>query len=403
MKKLITSTAVLTSSNVVSRAIAMIFFVLLARALTVADYGLFRYLISLASMHSLLFTGVPVALTKFLGYSKKNSQNISKYFTNTLSLSGILFIILVIAIFLLEEHPVLLTMFLFAAYVDSVYIGFTRGLLNIKKLAGFKFVQNLTQLFLLGLSIIMYSQINFLYAIIFYSLAGLTTVIIFELMNRQIELNFNKVSLKTIKKLTLYAIPVTLGSVGWIILFSINTIYLKNFYSTELVGQYSVGETLVQIFSFLPGAIATILLPKVASLKNIKKIVKPLILAVSLTLIVSFAMLVLLLLFKETIITLIFTDKYVTAAAIIAPLAIGQIFISFHQLFASIFQGANKPSIPSITISIGCFVALIAGFFLTRDYGLMGAAISTAAAAITATTILFIKFTLFIQGEPNEN
>lgn len=64
------TTGLLTVSNVITRIVSLIFFILLARALTVEDYGSFRYLIQISMLYAIFFTGIPTAIAKFIGEKK---------------------------------------------------------------------------------------------------------------------------------------------------------------------------------------------------------------------------------------------------------------------------------------------------------------------------------------------
>lgn len=384
MHSTIKTTTLLTISNVLTRITAVILFIFLARSLSVSDYGLFRYFLSLSTMVGLFFTGVPTALTKFLSEKKDFS-----YVFNSFLIIFIFFVFLSIGSFFYDFRLVL---FLFAVFIDAFYLGFIRGLLNYKKLIGFKLLENIIQLVILVISYFIYKQINFNFAVIFYSFSGIISLIVFELWQYELKFNF-KIQKQKIKDLIKYTIPVTLGSIGWEIMFGINIIFIKLFQNTEQLAYYSVGMTIVQAFTFLPNAIATIIMPKTSSLKDKKKLLKPLKLAVFGVIITSAIGLILLLILNKFLISLLFGEKYLETSIIILPLSLGQIFISLHQIYASIFQGINKPNIPSTTISITAFLNVIGSYFLTKTYGILGSSISNAVNSFIALVIIYIIFT----------
>jgi len=391
MKHLIKTTALLTGSNVVARFTVMCFYVILARAMLVSDYGLFRYLITLSVVFSVAFTGFPIALTKFIGEDKSNKKNIAEYLTNSSIMMLIVFSVMIIITISSQASKLYLGLLLFGLLVENFYLGFIRGLLNYVKLAGFQLVENLIQLVILVVSFILLKQINFSYAVIFFSISPFLSLIIFEIMKPELKFCFYA-SEEKIKKITKYAILVTLGSVGWTIMFSINTIFLKYFYNTEQVGYYSVGVTIAQVFTFLPMAIYTIMLPKVAGLKDKSQLQKPLTLAVLGSLFISILGLIFLLMLMKPIIMIIFGERYIPTLAVILPLSLGQISISLHQIYSSVWQGLGKPIIPTINISVAAILNVILSYFLTRSYGILGASISNAITsfiALISTVIIF--------------
>jgi O-antigen/teichoic acid export membrane protein len=387
MRQLIKSTAVLTVSNVVTRLLAMLFFVILARSLSVQEYGLFRYFLTISMIYGIAFAGIPTALTKYLSQDKKDRQ----YLYNAIILTTAIFLVLMILVFIFDNSPIVLILFILAFLVDSIYIGFIRGIYNIIKLSGFKFIENLIQLVILIVSYVLYKQINFTFAVIFYCFSGILTIIIFEILKPEFKIKL-KLSKKHSSKLLKYGAYVMLGSIGWSLLFGINAIFLKRFYGSEYVGYFSIAETIVQIFTFLPSAITTILMPKISSLKDKTKFLKPLRAAVIGTLVVSFTILIGLILLKEQLISFIFGDKYLISATVIVPLSLGFIAITIHQIYSAVFQGMDKPKIPSITIIISAVINLLLSYYLILTYGLMGAAISNAISSIIALIMILVLF-----------
>jgi O-antigen/teichoic acid export membrane protein len=66
--------------------------------------------------------------------------------------------------------------------------------------------------------------------------------------------------------------------------------------------------------------------------------------------------------------------------------------ISLLGIYSAIFQGLNKPGIPSMIIVITAALNIIFSYFLTKNYGIIGAGLSN---AITCTIALIISVILF--------
>lgn len=389
MSGLIKQTSILTISNILTRICGMVFFIVLARSLSVGDYGLFRYLLSLSVIYAMFFSGFPTALTKFVSENKSETGTVSEYTTNTVILMFIVLLGLTIPAALFHANYLYIILLLFAALVDALYLGFARGLLNYVKLAGFKLGENVMQLAVLLAFYLLYGQVTFAATVIFFSSSGLVSLVIFEAAKPEFKVNFKYSPAKS-KQLIAFTLPVTLGAVGWTVMFGINPVLIKYFLGAEQVGYYSVGLTLVQIFSFLPDAISTITMPKVAGTKNRDMIPKYLALSAVGTGIISIIALIVLLIFKDWILTVLFTPKYIPALDVILPLSISAIFSGLGAIYASAWQGINRPGVPSIIVSIGAAVNLITGYFLIGQYGITGAAISLAVASIVSFLIIFI-------------
>jgi len=388
-EQFVKSTIILTGSNVLTRVLSLIFFVILARAVSVEEYGLFRFLLSISMIYAVSFTGFTTALTHFIG---KNKNNSTVYATNSLIVSFIMFIVVSIGIILFQKDKTLSLLVFFSALIDFYYIGFIAGVLNHVKLYLFKLLENALQLGILLLVMIISQKVNFDFAILFYSISGLLIVILLELWRPQFQIDLKQISKNALKEIASYGYKVAFGAIGWVILFSINTIFIKILIGEAQVGYYSVGATVVQIFTFIPSAISTLILPKVSSIKDKKNIFKFVNFAALGTIIVSMALLIFLLIFDRYIIITIFGEKYLPAVAAILALAIGQIAISVYQIYASAWQGLGKPSIPSTIIFICCILNIIGSYFLTKNFGIVGAATSSAITSTIAMVWLTIVF-----------
>jgi O-antigen/teichoic acid export membrane protein len=389
-------TFLLSASNAVTRFMGMLFFVILARSLTVAEYGLFRYLLTISSIYALAFTGVPTALTKFFGDSSIESEQKSEYLSNSLFLILLIYLVLAAIIILFTAHKLLLLFFIFALLIDLLYVGLVRGKLDYLKLNGFKLLENIIQLFILVLAYIIYKQVNLTFSVIFYSTSGLVSLAVFEIIKPDFKIRW-RYSRQRIIEILRYSIPVTLGSVGWTLLFAISSIYIEHFYGSEQVGYFSVGLTLMQIFSFLPDSINTIILPKVAGLRDKKKVISPLRLAALSSLAVSVLLFIPIYLFRDLLIGLIFSSKYLPAAAVLLPLTISQIFLVMQQFYGTAWQGLGKPTISSIVISIAAGVNLVLGYFMTRDFGIVGASVSLAISGFVAWVIMMLIWRRWVK------
>lgn len=394
MSSMVRPVLVLTVSNVATRIIALFFFIILTRVMSVSDYGFFRYLFDLSGIYAIAFTGLTAALTKYISEQQSGKREISEYLTATTVTSVCVFVVLVGIGGFFTKYGVYLGLFIFAILVDAIYLSYFRGLLNYTKLAGFKLLENIIQLSILVASYLIIGKINFTFAVIFFSFSPILSAVIFEAKRSQVFFA-RTISKKKARQLVKFSIPLTMGSIGWIVMFGVNTIFIEHFYNTEQVGFFSVGMTISQIFTFLPAAIATILLPKISSMKDKSKIGKPIVFIVAANLIISFIILIPLHIFSEFVVVSIFKESYLPSIQVILPLALGQIAISLHQVFASVWQGLGRPIIPTITISIAAALNLIGSYFLTQSHGIWGTSFSNAitswAAFIGISTVFFLK------------
>ncbi len=383
-KELIKNTTLLTLSNFLTRFVGLAFFIVLARMLSVENYGSFRYLLSLSLTYSILFTGFTVALTKYISETK-NKKTRSEFFSNSLVITLILLFVTILLSFLLNENPLLLSLFLFASYIDFFYIGLIRGLLNYKKLTFFKLTENLIQFIIMLLAYLIYKEINFITAVIFFAFSGIISLLILELIRKsEIKFSLKFISKDKVKTLSKYALPVMLGAVGWELMFNLNAIFIKLLLNLEEVAFYSVGRTITQVFTFLPLAITTIMMPKVSQTKNKLKIVRYTKYAVIVNLVVSFLGLFILLIIGKQVINIAFGSAYLQAYNVLFYLSLGQIFIASYLIYGSVWQGLGKPIVPSLILLFACIINIVGNLILIPSHGIVGASISTAISSFIA-------------------
>lgn len=397
IRETVKHTAALAISNVISRFLAMIFFVLLARSLSVADYGLFRYLITLASIYGLVFSAIPTALAKFLSEHRDNTDLKKAYLGNSVILMILLYIIVLIVILIFSPNKLFLLLFTFALMIDLLYIGFARGLLDFVKLGGYKFLENIIQLALLISAFALFKNPDMAYMVIFYSMSGVISIIIFEIFRPELKVNW-RLSRVVSSQIIKYSLSFTVGSVGWALLLGIPSVYIEKFHGLEQVGYFSVIATLMQVFSFLPDAVFTLIVPKVAGLKDKRQIVKPLKLAAWGCFVFSLLIFIPLYYYRELALTLIFTEKYLPATIIILPMALSQLFLILNQIYGTAFQGLGRPGIPSIVITIAGVINLVIGYFLTKSYGILGASYSLTISALASWILITIIWLLWVRA-----
>jgi len=96
--------------------------------------------------------------------------------------------------------------------------------------------------------------------------------------------------------------------------------------------------------------------------------------------------------FKEIIIRMTFSEEYLKSGEILLLVSIGQIGIAIHHIYASIFQGINKPQISAITTIVAALISSILGYFLIKSHGLYGAGISY---AIVGISVMILTSSIF--------
>lgn len=395
--KAIKQTALLTASNVVSKFLALVFFVIMARIFLPEEYGLFRYLLSLAMMLSIPLAGFPVAITKFISQYKNAQKQINRYFSNGIFIILNVFIVVSVFIFLLSQNKIFLWLIFLGISTDCLYYAIIRGFYNFRKIFLYRILVNLLKVILALIALFLF-KIEFYLFIIFFVISGITIISLLELTEpTKIKFQFKEISKKQIKIIIAFALPVMLGSIGYDLMFNIDTILIKYFIDNAHVGFYNVARTLVQAYIFLPLAINTIVLPKTAYIAHNHKeklidLKKKLGLAFFGTGGISISIFFIFFVWGKWIINLLFTDLYISAYQPLLILGIAQTFFVIFLMMSAYWQGLGKPQIPSIIITMTCVLNIIGNYLLIPIYGINGAAISTTVTSVMAFLLGIIIF-----------
>ncbi|MEM4260308.1 MAG: flippase [Candidatus Woesearchaeota archaeon] len=403
MRHLIRQTAILTISNIITRGLSMLFFLLLARSLAVSDYGNLRYLISLAFLFSIFFSGFPVSLTRLISQDKNNKKRINTYFSVGLTLAIIALALEIIIILLFINQKLLLIILLFGYFIDSFYFGLIRGFLDYIKLYLYRLVSNLIEVVCVLLFMFLF-EMNVVIAAIIFSLSWLISIGIFESYYVVLPVKYSIKSIKrrAVKEILKYAIPITIGSLSYDILFNLSTILIQNYVDTINVAYYSVALTITQIFTFIPIASSTLILPKIAGLKQ-KIDLRPYLKVAMLGIFISAAILfIFLLFFGEWIVVFFFKEQYLPSLNVLYILSLAQIFMSTFSLFSNAWYGIKKPFISMYILLFAAIINIVLSLIFIPKIGIVGAAYSTLISTFIAFMLVSIPFFVYVKKRNTE-
>ena len=113
---------------------------------------------------------------------EKNNHKRSLYFSNSLIVSLLVLAIIIIIILIFNENKLYLILFTITLFIDFIYIGLIRGILDFRKLAGYKLTENIIQLTILVIFFIIFSTIDFRSAVIFYFISAIISLLAFEIL-----------------------------------------------------------------------------------------------------------------------------------------------------------------------------------------------------------------------------
>ncbi len=398
-RRALRGTATVFILSLVSAFVAYLFRFMLARELTVEDYGLFFALFSFINLLSLFKDmGVGYALLKFipeLQVAKKWGEIkslITSSFIIQLISSGIIALVLVLTAntimhgFFHSDQVALLI--LFAAIF---FVSFPQNILSIcfqsfQRMFLFA-VQDLSRnVIVLGLTFALMSIGLGLAApaLAYFAMYILIFALFFFIFSKRVFKRFWKVRTALAKahfsSLLIFGLPAMLSVFGISILQYTDTLMLT--YMTDLtnVGLYQVAvplAALILYFAHATSAVATPLIAELIALKKRKELRIGMELLHKYLFIVVTPLAIVLIAFPEIFIRLFFGDKFLAAAPALQVLALGGVFCTIAYVNLNALFGLGKPRYATKVMLLAVLTNVVLNAIFIPHYGIVGAAGAT--------------------------
>ncbi|MDL2270437.1 flippase [Methanobrevibacter sp. OttesenSCG-928-I08] len=193
--------------------------------------------------------------------------------------------------------------------------------------------------------------------------------------------------LKLIKKLLFFSFPVVITSIAEMGIYSVCTIVMGRYLSTELVGYFAAADPIARLPLIISLSISTTILPAASeafSSKNREKLTTYVTQSYKYSLVVVVPMCVAIALFSTQILEIVYftNPDYVYGAAALAILSVGMTFYSIYVITSSIIQGIGNPKIPMYILIGGLIITLILNIILVPTHGIVGGSIATTIACL---------------------
>jgi O-antigen/teichoic acid export membrane protein len=395
--------------SLVSAVAAYAFRFLLARKLSIEEYGLFFALLAFISLLNLFKDfGLGYALLKFIpeaqvtrNYARIKSMIASCFAVQSAS-SGIITLALIIFAPLIMNkffHSTLTSLFFvfalafFVSFAQNIIMVCFQGfqkmfLFSIQDLARNLTVMIIAWLLLnIGLGI-------FAPAIAYLAMYAVVFALFFWIFTKKVFKKFWKVraqySRELFGQLIFFGLPAMLTIFGNNLLQYTDTLLLTYFTDLASVGLYQVAVPLSALVLYLAHAASVVATPITSELLMLKKkkelkngieiLHKYLFLAV-----VPIA--AVLIAFPEIFITNLFGNKFLGATTALRILAAGAVFYTLAYSNLSILFGLGKPKYNTLVMLATAGVNIILDIILIPKYGIIGAASAT-----TTSYLLLLAF-----------
>ena len=394
--------------------------VLLARFLTVEDFGLFYAVFSFLGLLGVFKSlGQEQAIVKFIPeflHTKRNDLVKSSilYTTATIFITNI---IVIASIYLLSSYlsanffhspkaNIVLKLMAIAFFIDSFVLSLKSIFQGFQEMGYYGGIDLLRMILISAIILIgLKSHYGILLPVYAYILTPLVLLITFSFMFvKRIFPEFIKskfiLDIEVLKKLFRYGFFVMTTSTGLIILGYTDTIVLTYFSGLKSVALYNIAFPTANALSYFPKAIVGILVPLTAELwiRNRKEMICTgieLLYKYSIMIIVPAVFFILSL--TDLIIIILFGENYLPASTALKILSVGLIFTVLYAINFAFFSGIGKPEINSKIVYTAAFFNLIFNLILVPLTGIVGAALTTTTSLFMMMIIGLIKIRKFVK------
>ena len=132
-------------SNVLNKLLAFLFFVFLARLISTEDYGSFRYALTIATFFIIPISGIPFAMTRYVGKYISEPELAANYLFNSLVLGLSILISIIFLAYFIFDGSLFLILIITSMAIDAFYIAYANAYLIYSKMCLYKVIANFFQ------------------------------------------------------------------------------------------------------------------------------------------------------------------------------------------------------------------------------------------------------------------
>jgi O-antigen/teichoic acid export membrane protein len=392
--------AVIFISHMAAGFFALLLRILLARSLSVVEYGTFYatfYFVSFFALFREL--GLTSAIVKFLPeFSVRRDRHAIAATIRFVLLLQVVIVGIISSIILIFSPQIalgfvgdekatdvvrILAVWLFVSVFYSTLLSIFQGLRDMTAYAwtnaGWDALILVSAIPLLNVIHLGASGAALAYVLgtLLISLAALVYMIV-----KHGEIAFSEPApLETVSRTILsFSIPIFIGSIWGMMTGYIDTWAVSLLRGAEEVGYYQVVHPTARFFLYFASAITIPLFPMVAELwsKGAKTLLSKLVHFIfKFSLIVITPFVFILLAFPEAIIQVFFGEKYIVGALALQIFAISVMFSLFYKIFGTILAGLGKAKLCVVVSFITCIVSVCSNVVFVSLIGMEGAALSS--------------------------
>ena len=405
-KKTAKNAGILFAANIISKALNFLYVVYLARYLGAGGFGIISFALAFT-----LILGVFADLglqSLSLREISRSKNEADRYFSNIafikIILGIIIFSLLVIAvkrldysrdaarvIYLIGLSIIVSSFnnFIYAVYQareDVKYMGIGNILNSLSMLAGISAAAYFKS------GIIIFSGVFLVSAIIvlLYNL----TVISYKFFRPKLAAD-----LKFWKKLIKDAVPFGLVNVFVIIYFKIDSVMLGTMKTQKIVGYYNASYRIIDVFTALvPSIIFAVIYPKMSAYIELPEKLKSVyIVSFKVSLIAGLIISVITVFFARYFVLFIYGRGYYNGVDSLKILVWAFFFICVSSITSGLISSINRQALVTVVAGFGAVINICLNFILIPRFSLNGAAFATVITELLMFLIYFIMTVRFLK------
>ena len=351
-KPMVRKSGIVFIGNVISQGFALLFMIFAARILSKEDYGYVSYILSMGNFFmAIACGGFHIGTTRYIA---KDPSKEREYISN--AIFGILILFLSVSIIIIIFLSYIEIIFIvFSITLMILYLSILQGKRLFKMYAFVNAIRNILKFALL--LILLYLGMVSKYSVIWiYFSVGILVILFIDSKLKLITLpKYNPIIFKRLLK---FSFPVMIANIFYSLTSTIGIYIIHIELGDTVVAVYKNTLLLLLMYSFITGAIGTVLLPKIASLKSPSRIKSLLLQSITFTLMIQILIFIGMILIGKFVIVFLFSKKYVEIYDLFLIMSFGAFASSTRNLFSQFWKGIGRTIVPMVDI-------MIAGLFIT--------------------------------------
>jgi len=413
---LVKATVWITISEIIFNISGFIIHAVVGQILGPADYGRYGLVVTLTTMVIILIgNGIPTAMAKYLSEIFETKIGLVKIIKKQAIILQSLIIGLITIIFFLTApliarilgDPTLTPLFRISTLIipafaaASFYFSYFTGLHQFNIQSALKVSRSILKIiFIISLAYfwrVEGSIAGYVVApaVVFLIAFGIDKLFIDRKIQTDTSRSFantqNDMSFDW-RKLVNYAWQIVVFFLAYELLISIDLYLVKGILRSDYeTGIYNASITIGRIPYYLFYALTVILLPvisKTTSQNMREETFRVISHSLRLMVILLTPSVILMSIYAKEIMTLFFSEKYISSAYPMSILVWGVGFLTIYYILCFIMSGAEKVKKPMIISIIALIINTILNYILIKKYGIVGSAIATSIASACAAIIM---------------